>query len=38
MPYTNVDIFREKGAEILETTEFYEKMGKKIRANFFVVN
>jgi hypothetical protein len=29
MPYTNVNIFREKGAKSLGTTEFYEKMGKK---------
>jgi hypothetical protein len=33
MPYTDVDIFREKGTKSvskknLEVTEFYEKMGK----------
>jgi hypothetical protein len=34
MPYTNIDIFREKGAKSfskqnLETTEFYKKMNKQ---------
>jgi hypothetical protein len=33
MPYTNVDIFREKGAKSkkkkLGPTEFYEKIGQK---------
>jgi hypothetical protein len=40
MPYTNVDIFREKGAKIffkkrLGATEFYEKMGKKNHSRLF---
>jgi hypothetical protein len=42
MPYTNVDIFREKGLKVskktLGATEFYEKNGsKKIMVDFFVV-
>jgi hypothetical protein len=38
MPYTKVDIFREKGTKSfskksLGATEFYEKMGKKTVKN-----
>jgi hypothetical protein len=39
MPYTNVDIFREKGAKStkkgLEATEFYEKMGQTNHNSLF---
>jgi hypothetical protein len=42
MPYTNVDIFREKGAEsfsrkVSRATDFYEKNGSKKIITFFVV-
>jgi hypothetical protein len=41
MPYTNVDIFREKGAKStkkgLEATEFYEKMGQTNHNSLFLL-
>jgi hypothetical protein len=39
MPYTNVDVFREKGPKkSLGATEFDEKMGQKNHSSLFVLS